>query len=612
METSISTVGKKQGNLTAIGTATVHLLQRVAALTIRYSYWFLSVLIFFSCQKNLTQTEPASNEAVLTTQSTTVSEEKPISIDTLHHSLTNRISMVSQKDTVVAEKMEHKLKSFYIANALNTKWLGETAPHALYFALMAQFNTAANYGLNTNDYNTGNLEERVYLLYRSKQPAKSEIIELDMNISEMFFLFATHLRDGRITETGHTGNIWIRENKNDTNTDLSLLVQTKNSNQLAEVIGKLQPAHPQYARLQNALAVYLSLESSFAKFPAMNGSEKIKPGDKHAAIPMIRKKISLTNISTSTTRNDSSALTMDSLLYDQDLAIAVKAFQERHGLEPDGVIGGSTSKFLNRSFREIAEVIALNMERLRWLPAKYADHCFTVNIPEYKLRIFENQKQTLEMKVIVGALHSPTPVFHDTLEHVVFSPTWTVPTSIMKTEIFPRLRKNPAYYSNRDFTFYKNGVEIDPSMENLDSAFNINQYRVVQKPGAYNSLGLVKFAMPNSMNIYLHDTPDHTLFSKSFRALSHGCVRLDDPSKFAAYLLQEDKSWTLPSIQKAMKASKPVKVVLAKQYSVHLEYQTAWVDANGAVHFREDIYGHDKKQLQQLKSAKKATQLASL
>jgi murein L,D-transpeptidase YcbB/YkuD len=174
----------------------------------------------------------------------------------------------------------------------------------------------------------------------------------------------------------------------------------------------------------------------------------------------------------------------------------------------------------------------------------------------------------------------------------------------VKEEFLPRLKKNKTYYATRkNFSFYKKGAEIDPSTEPWDSVVNVHEYRIVQKPGYDNALGLVKFVMPNNMNIYLHDTPDHKLFSYRYRALSHGCIRLDDPAKFAAYLLEEEKDWDLVTIKQAMTSNKSTKVVLKKKYPVHLEYRTVWVDDNGDLHFGEDIYGHDKRQLERLRQS---------
>ncbi|HTE29834.1 MAG TPA: L,D-transpeptidase family protein, partial [Chryseolinea sp.] len=180
-------------------------------------------------------------------------------------------------------------------------------------------------------------------------------------------------------------------------------------------------------------------------------------------------------------------------------------------------------------------------------------------------------------------------------------PTWTVPVSIIREEIIPHLRTNPDYYASKNFIFYKNDVEIDPALENWnDENINPYQYRVVQNPGSDNSLGSVKFMMPNNLSVYLHDTPNHRLFTKDYRALSHGCVRLDEPAKFAEYLLRDQKGWTADRIVKAMNDSTPSTIHLKKHYQVQIEYRTAWVDENNMINFREDIYGHDKAQLRQL------------
>ncbi len=258
---------------------------------------------------------------------------------------------------------------------------------------------------------------------------------------------------------------------------------------------------------------------------------------------MIRKKLFLTDLTPYALPTDTLTGATDSLYYDALLAEGVKKFQARHGLTPDGVIGDRTLKFLDQSIQAKAAVIAINMERLRWMPRMEDDHYIEVNIPEYMLRAYDNKKEGMSMKVIVGAVDKPTPVFTELLEHLIFSPTWTVPTSIIKEEIIPRLQRDSAYYSGKNYQFYRNNAEIDPSAENWKTEVNPYAYRIVQMPGADNSLGKVKFVMPNSMNVYLHDTPNHRLFAKDYRALSHGCIRLSDPSAFAAYLLKDQRGW---------------------------------------------------------------------
>lgn len=577
--------------------STVTRVLQTSVIITKYSYWFLSVFIFFSCQKHLTQTDNSINTI---SKPVETPAEKFVAIDTTEYSIANYTPSLLVSDSQIHIKIQDKIGRLYQANSFQTKWLKADGPGALYNSLIDHLKNAERYGLNAGTYRADEIEQQINALYKNNSADVRSIIEADIRITETFFLFATHLKEGRITEPGHRGKIWIIQNHSVDYTDVTLLASAKNSSDINETIKELQPSNEQYRKLQKVLASYRSLEKSEIDALPVSSRTSIKPGNSHAAIPLIRRKLWLMDIEMPTDEGDSIAILNDSLYYDKGLASAVKTFQQRHGLEQNGIIAGKTLTYLNQSFKEKADMIALNMERLRWASENNGPQVIRVNIPEYKLRIYEQGTQTLEMVVIVGAVSNATPVFSDTLEHAVFSPTWTVPPSIIKEEFLPKLKKNNSYYSSASFTFYKNGVEIDPSTVNWDSAGNIRQYMIVQKPGPNNSLGLAKFVMPNNMNIYLHDTPDHKLFSNAYRALSHGCVRLSDPAKLAAYLLQKESNWDLTNIKKAMVSRKPTKVALTNQYEVHLEYNTVWADDDGNLNFREDIYGHDKRQLQQL------------
>jgi L,D-transpeptidase YcbB len=561
----------------------------------KYSYWFLALLIFTSCQKNLTQ---ADHSPVASNIVDTVTQNF-LPVDTSVYAIANHMSSLSNAE--VNRKIEEKIIQFYSANSFKTKWVQTNSPSPLYYALIDHLKNAGNHGLNPETYEINRLEQYVDRTYSGKPAALSDLIDADIRITEAFCLFTLHLREGRISNPGSGSKIWMTYNRHPDHSDIKMLATAKNSADLDHIVVSVQPKHEQYSMLQKALVAYRSFEKSETQELLISGRETIKPEDKHVAVPAIRRKLWLMDIQVNSGEAVDSTSSGDSLYYDKGLQAAVKIFQRRHGLEPDGIIGNKTVVWLNQSFKEKADLIAVNMERLRWLPDNYSSHCIRVNIPEYKLRIYEEGTKSLEMNVIVGAVHSPTPVFRDTLEHIVFSPTWTVPPSIMKEEVLPRLKKNNTYYAEKkNFTFYKNGVEIDPSTVQWDTETRVNEYRLVQKPGPDNSLGLAKFIMPNDMNIYLHDTPDHKPFSHHYRALSHGCIRLDDPAKLAAYMLQEEAGWDLKTIKKAMNSGKPTKVVLTKAYEVHLEYHTVWADDKGKLHFREDIYGHDQNHLEHL------------
>ena len=205
------------------------------------------------------------------------------------------------------------------------------------------------------------------------------------------------------------------------------------------------------------------------------------------------------------------------------------------------------------------------------------------------------------MRVVLGSEYTPTPVFHDTLKYIVFSPTWTVPKSIFVKEFLPKLQEDPFHFSTERFRFFKNGKEIDPGLEQwTDEGLDARGYTVVENPGDANSLGKVKFIMPNDFSIYLHDTPAERLFRREERALSHGCIRLEKPEELAAYLLRDQKKWNESRIREAMESGEPLQVDLQKPYPVYIVYRTVWVDDDDQINFREDIYGHDKRHLARL------------
>jgi L,D-transpeptidase YcbB len=236
-------------------------------------------------------------------------------------------------------------------------------------------------------------------------------------------------------------------------------------------------------------------------------------------------------------------------------------------------------KTLNVPVEDRIRQMLLNLERMKWMPERPADF-IVVNIPEYRFRVYEEGKEALAMDVVVGKAANRTVVFSDELKYVVFSPYWNIPRSIVRNEIYPAMQRSSSYLrrNNMETTGTSNGLPI-----------------VRQKPGRGNALGQVKFIFPNSYNIYFHDTPAKSLFSRDKRAFSHGCIRLHKPFELAKYLLQYADSWTDAAIKKAMSSSKEKWVTLKQTWPVFITYFTSWVNANGDVQFRDDVYGHDKK-----------------
>lgn len=485
-----------------------------------------------------------------------------------------------------------ELKNFYTKNDHQPKWLGPKGPEKTYYTFTNIIDNCDQFALNPDDYNYRQINLEILQGYSAKKHKSDQLEELEIKISALYFLFTEHLISGRISRPGNGEKLWIRDKTEDQQKSIDALLNAKNGNQLVKNLEDLNPPFQQFSALKEALVQYKELNETYDDHLFSIGAiDKVEAGESNTEMPKIRRRLAATD-----SKLNSAA--EDSLVYQKDMQEAVKRFQDRHGLLEDGVIGPNTVKHLNISFLEKIECIKLNMERYRWQHRNEYDHYLTVNIPEYKLRIYEKGKQTLEMRVVVGKTFTSTPVFNDTLQYIVFSPTWIIPRSIIVDEMIPQLRKDPNHYSDRDFIFYKKEKEFDPSTENWNSPMlNLDDYMVIQKPGTDNALGLVKFIMPNHMSIYLHDTPSDHLFNRTDRAFSHGCIRVEEPSVLAKYLLKENNDWDSEKVVEAMFLEEPKRVYLDKTYPVMISYYTAWVDAKGIVNFREDVYGHDKKQL---------------
>jgi murein L,D-transpeptidase YcbB/YkuD len=217
----------------------------------------------------------------------------------------------------------------------------------------------------------------------------------------------------------------------------------------------------------------------------------------------------------------------------------------------------------------------VNLERSRWLPVTVSGEYLVVNIPEFRLHVFQDDSVLWNCDVVVGATAHKTAVFSGTLKYVVFSPYWNVPPGILKNEILPGIRGNPNFLVRHHMEWYNGQVR--------------------QKPGPNNSLGLVKFLFPNSHNIYLHDTPSKSLFGETKRAFSHGCIRVSEAKRLAMHLQRTDTSWNEQKISEAMHGGKEIYVTLPAPVQVYITYFTAWVDRSGQLNFRDDVYKRDER-----------------
>jgi L,D-transpeptidase YcbB len=239
--------------------------------------------------------------------------------------------------------------------------------------------------------------------------------------------------------------------------------------------------------------------------------------------------------------------------------------------------------------------IELNLERWRWLPEELGDRYILVNVPTFQLRAIEQAKFSLAMRVVAGkADETPTPIFSDEMTEVVFSPYWYVPTSILRKETIPAILRDPGYLDHNELEVVQGGQAVPAS--SIDWSDPDLRVQVRQRPGAKNSLGLVKFVFPNKFDVYLHDTPAHSLFSQVERDFSHGCVRVEKPVELAQWVLRDQPEWTPQKIEAAMHAGREQHVALKHGIPVYIVYATVWADEAGRLIFADDIYGHDTRQ----------------
>jgi len=291
----------------------------------------------------------------------------------------------------------------------------------------------------------------------------------------------------------------------------------------------------------------------------------------------------------------------DSTVYQGPLVDAVKNFQRRHGRDPDGRLTAQTIADMNVPLSTLVRQMQLTLERWRWLPVGLHDAPLVANIPEFRVRGYdENYKIALSMNVVVGKAYGhDTPVFSDTMQYVIFRPYWNVPYSIARGEFFKRIERDPDYLTKKGFEVVdnrQNVVASGPVSSDVLAQLRAGKLFIRQNPGPKNSLGLVKFIFPNSYNIYMHDTPEQEFFSKSRRDFSHGCIRLEKPAEMAVWVLRDNPgNWNMERVRAAMNGAPNQQVNLTHPIPILIVYGTVIVSEDGVVHFYDDIYGQDAK-----------------
>jgi murein L,D-transpeptidase YcbB/YkuD len=483
------------------------------------------------------------------------------------------------------------LPRFYVQRAFKPAWSDSGRPLPAAAAFLAALEAAADEGLEPDDYHLMRIDSllRVASTTRQRSAASGTLVDLDLMITDAFLVYSAHLLAGRVNPETIDPEWHANRREMDLAQFLESTIQSGNP---AAALRSLLPEQEGYERLKLALSRYRAIAAQ-GGWHSIDDGPRIAVGQRDARVASLRRRLVLTG------DLETSDVT-DSTLFDDRLAVAVKRFQTRHGLDADGVLGAATLAALNVPVEERIRQIELNLERWRWLPQDLGDRYIIVNIAAFELEVFEGKQPVLSMPVIVGRSYRRTPVFSGMLSYLVFSPYWHVPHALAVQDQLPMQQQDPDYFRRVGMRVFDGwgaeAREVDPSTVDWEQVSARSfPYRLRQDPGPVNALGGVKFMLPNKYNVYLHDTPARDLFAKSKRDFSSGCIRLENAPALAEYLLRDTAPWDSATIRKAMTAGVERTVPLSNPIPVHILYWTAWANEDGTIHFRRDVYGRDDR-----------------
>ena len=497
-------------------------------------------------------------------------------------------------------------RRFYRERGFRLGWFKDHKPVPQAQTLQNIIAKAADEGLEAKDYQIKDFNQLFAALEKAGDDSVRRTAlerQIDVALTGTYLKWANDYYRGVANPRDTKSTAWqVKPNKIKLNKALLTFLGDRKSRYNYY---EFAPLHPEYNQLKKALATYRAKERA-GGWPILPTTLALKPGDTSPAIAALRKRLldsaggSIASTTAAPAAAPAAGVVPVAQVYDPELVGAVRQFQQDAGLKPDGIVRGETLRQLNVPIGTRIDQLILNMERWRWLPKRFEPSYLLVNIPEYTLHVIEENKEAFNMRVIVGKVLHETPVFSDKLEYVVLAPYWNVPFSIIDKELRGKLAANPNYLDRLDMEVVKGygrkAEVIDPG--SVDWA-NVTQetfkYTLRRRPGPKNDLGDVKFIFPNSNDIYLHDTPHDELFSQSNRSFSHGCVRLAEPMKLASYLLRDRPEWDQQTILDTVATRREKYITLKEKLPVYLVYFTAWADEAGRPHFRDDIYGLDKK-----------------
>jgi len=557
------------------------------------------VWLFASCSTEEQPPEsPAHDEAVRETsdQETTVQIEpkKPDQTEEIQKNIKAAIEQMTQSkklkigdDWIAAIAI---LPEFYERRRFKPAW---TATDKIGDLIRAIDDIEMD-GLVPDDYHRRQLRDLSEEIKVQSPPEPQLLAYRDLLLTDALVLLGYHLNYGKVdpVKLDPNWNMSARMNRRD---PVTLIQEAIDSGSFYEFISDLKPRDEFYNQLTVFLAQYQRIKNEGGWQPIPAGPT-LKKGMEDDRVKLVRRRLL-------TTGDLAGTASIESAIFDDELEQAVRHFQQRYGLEPDGVAGKNTLEAMNVSVEMRIDQIRVNLERIRWVLHEDLDTFVFVNIPGFKVYYVRNEKLEWTRRAQVGKLYRQTPVFKADMTYLEFNPTWTVPPTILAKDILPAVRKDPGYLKKRNIRVIDGkGKVVNSKSINWSKYTGKNfPYQLRQDPGPSNALGLVKFMFPNKHLVYLHDTPSKNLFDRESRTFSSGCVRIENPFEFAQLLL--GKEWDAKRIDGIIKSKKTTTVKLTKPVPVILFYLTALPEFDGGFHFRNDVYSRDEAVLEDLNAA---------
>jgi murein L,D-transpeptidase YcbB/YkuD len=493
------------------------------------------------------------------------------------------------------------VRRLYAPRAAAPLWLSAGRPSAAARAAIVQLLNAPELGLDPGEYDAALLDS---VAGRIPELSPEERAHFDVLLTVDLVRLFGDVRYGRLRNhplsgrPGPAGPDPVR-----------LVARTLAGDSLPRLVGTIEPELAQYRLLRAALARYrtLAADTSLGRLPA----QFVWPGSSYDSLTRLsRTLVALGDLSPDSVPTGTA--------YRGPVVAAVRHFQQRHALAPDGVLGPGTLAALDAPVAERVRAIELALERLRWVPPIGARRFLVVNIPAFLLVGFDSAAApgppAIAMPVVVGhALDRRTPLLFEQLRYVEFLPYWNVPRSILAGEIVPMLEWNPGYLRSHDMELVGRGDRVlgDSVTPAVLRRLRRGELRVRQRPGPHNALGLVKFIFPNGENVYLHDTPRKELFEEAERDFSHGCISVADPPALAEWVLRARPEWTRDTVEAALAGTRTRRARLPKPMPVLVFYTTAVARGDGSVWFYPDIYGHDRELIEALEGRREDSPPAS-